>query len=62
MTFQWGKNPDHTISLCINWDSWALPFRVSWWCYKDALNNKAFTLNLECFCFCIYYERWDWND
>ena len=61
MTFQWGNNPEHTISTCINWDYWAFPFCISWWNYKDASEQKCLQISINFLCFIFSYERWIWK-
>ena len=62
MTFQWGKNPEHTIDLFKNLTYWALPLCVYWWNYCDVKENKCFNLEIKFLCFGFSYERWVWYD
>ena len=60
MEKQWGKNPEYTIDLCINWDLWAILFSIGWWKYEDVKDNKNFSLTIDFLCIRFYLEIWRW--
>ena len=57
------KNGDTHIGLVYNLDKWALPFDISWWKYKDSVNDDTvsctcFGLYLDFLCFRLHIEWW----
>lgn len=65
MTIQWGKNPEYTFSTCINY-VWhggeiALPFKITWWHYIDAVGHRNVEISLTFLCFRFGLEIWRWK-
>jgi len=56
------EDKEITIGVCINWDTWALPLRISWWGPNiDAIENKCFNVDIDILCFRFYLEYWNWK-
>jgi len=62
MTFQWGKNPDHTIWVYVNPREWSLPVHIGWTKDEDAVENKYLSFTIGFLCFYFEYERWVYYD
>jgi len=66
MQIQWGKNPEYNISICSNHHWWsgelALPIKLSWWNFEDAVGNKSNSVSILILCFHIGVEVWRWKD
>ena len=61
MTFQWGKNPEYTITAWHDFTNWALPFRICWRWFADAVENKCFDVEFMFLCLGIQFEIWWWE-
>ncbi|KKN68794.1 hypothetical protein LCGC14_0448140 [marine sediment metagenome] len=65
MTFQWGTNPEYTITICHNW-AWhsgelALPLKLSWWNNADVMGSKCNDISITILCFRFGLEIWRWK-
>lgn len=60
-TWQWGDNPEYTVSVCTHWNRWALPLIISWWSNDNALNSKCYAIDIEFLCFILSIEIWRWK-
>ncbi len=60
MTFQFGKNPEYTITVWHDFTNWALPFKICWRTF-DINAHKNFEISLMFLCFGIEFEIWWWE-
>jgi len=61
MIFQWGKNPDYTITTWYDFTNWKLPFGVNWRWFAGITNAKSFGIEFMFLCVGIQFEIWWWE-